>query len=932
MPSTLGATATMFTAQFPGWDVALQRDGDASFQANHVGASDIPGESAWGIDFVGGRRTPRVAALDANAAGADFVPIHYRRSKGTSAFGQVQYRNVYNGIDVQYRESDNHLEFVFHVRPGADAGRIQLAYRGAESVQLDGNGNLAIDLPGDGAIVQNAPVAYQIIRGVRREVDIHPWLDNAGRLHFKLGAYDHRRMLIIDPQINNPPSAGNDFYSVVHDRQLSVAAPGVLSTDIDMDMDPLTAILVSNPSHGSVNLNSNGSFTYTPTAGYVGSDSFTYKANDAQADSNTATVNITVSNMAPMANGQSVTTNEDTAKAITLTGNDADSDPLTYQIVTVPTHGMLSGSGANRTYTPDTGYSGTDSFSFKVSDGAGNSETATVAITINAVNDAPSIELEEPEPVAVGDTLVLHGSFSDADGTGPYMISVNWGDGNISYYSMGSPGAFQYEHVYQEAGIFQVAVQVQDALGAAAQAQVPVVAARVESVEWVALQSPLDANPGNGTAGTAIGLRIFPDKVSPNDNLNRRRVRVRVTVTPRVAGVRVYLQDVDVDDPSSNTGPIDTETDPVVEIDDNRGAGLLAGTQAITDNNGEAFEYFDVSMQPGDNWRIAASSRQVEIGGDLRGKQDDAPQLRVIKWNGDYLPTATAKVSEVLTVWRRLHVEVDSMGTVSGNTITGQMNVAAGPSLSTVTTNRTLNDSINRFQGGKLTDSVGNVFDVVSSTNGDNFTLVVNNLFTPVVQSPVAGAFTLIDDDLLKDGDDVPMPDMSTLQAAMNEAYVSVLLDLADPNEFVPFVLNVTDGELDGFAQFNQILNNDWTSRAWNSDNFWVAYLLGAFQEGKDWDMDPDVGPGAEQGTVGRTGPNGGCFIYLETNRDGAVKEGVNVAVYEQDTVVHELGHAVTRERGVHPVTGGDSTPRGNFSRYTEAYLARIRATDKPRS
>ena len=76
-------------------------------------------------------------------------------------------------------------------------------------------------------------------------------------------------------------------------------------------------------------------------------------------------------------------------KDITLTGNDVDGDTLTYDIVDGPAHGQLSGTGANRTYTPDPNYYGPDSFTYKVNDGSLDSNEATVNITVNAVNDAP---------------------------------------------------------------------------------------------------------------------------------------------------------------------------------------------------------------------------------------------------------------------------------------------------------------------------------------------------------------------------------------------------------------------------------------------------------------------------------------------------------------------------------------------------------------
>jgi VCBS repeat-containing protein len=88
--------------------------------------------------------------------------------------------------------------------------------------------------------------------------------------------------------------AVNDAYGTTKDTVLNVAAPGVLTNDTDANLDPLTAVPVSSVSHGSLTLNSNGSFTYTPASGYSGPDSFTYRAYDGKAYSNTATVSITV--------------------------------------------------------------------------------------------------------------------------------------------------------------------------------------------------------------------------------------------------------------------------------------------------------------------------------------------------------------------------------------------------------------------------------------------------------------------------------------------------------------------------------------------------------------------------------------------------------------------------------------------------------------
>ncbi|HST14059.1 MAG TPA: LamG-like jellyroll fold domain-containing protein, partial [Gaiellaceae bacterium] len=98
----------------------------------------------------------------------------------------------------------------------------------------------------------------------------------------------------VSPPTNHAPVATADGYTTAQDAQRVVAAPGVLGNDTDADSNPLTAVLDSTVSHGTLALAADGSFTYTPTTGYSGPDSFTYHANDGTADSNVVTVSLTV--------------------------------------------------------------------------------------------------------------------------------------------------------------------------------------------------------------------------------------------------------------------------------------------------------------------------------------------------------------------------------------------------------------------------------------------------------------------------------------------------------------------------------------------------------------------------------------------------------------------------------------------------------------
>jgi hypothetical protein len=176
--------------------------------------------------------------------------------------------------------------------------------------------------------------------------------------------------------LNDIPVADDKNITLEEDTSVTITLSGS-----DADNDTLS-YTYTQPSHG----NFDGS-TYTPDENFYGTDSFTYVANDGEADSPKATVTITVtsSNDVPVANDQNLTTNINTALDITLSGTDADSDDtLTYTIVHSPEHGTLTGTAPNLTYTPNEDYTGEDSFTFTVNDGTSDSNEATVSINISS--------------------------------------------------------------------------------------------------------------------------------------------------------------------------------------------------------------------------------------------------------------------------------------------------------------------------------------------------------------------------------------------------------------------------------------------------------------------------------------------------------------------------------------------------------------------
>jgi len=461
--------------------------------------------------------------------------------------------------------------------------------------------------------------------------------------------------------------------------------------------------------------------------------------------------------------------------------------------------------------------------------------------------------------------------------------------------------------------------------------------AQVTALRWIKLYPypdyyGLSANPNAGG-----GLRIFTDRDAPLDgprNYRWDQVAIQAVIEPSIPGMHVGFKLFDMDDPSSDVPPVDLNGG---DGNDNRGYtnSSIVSKQA----GGTAVYIAQMSQQPGDNYKAAAtvSYEPVTPGTNAHARLGsmviDGLDLRSVAGGGTVIeedldqspnpgssPFASRLSTRLLTVWRRLHIERDSMATVHSNGVKGTVRSVSHPDGEYVLTLNTASPlEFRRFEGGSIKlirpGQQGTISLAIFSSETDSITLADP---IPPNENPTGWDFMLFDDDdfnnndTILDGDsgeEIPAPDMSLLADSddpvknkLARAYIRPKYDLRDGEDSgVLFELNVPSIDPRGPSpdEIRDLYRFDNVATEADSD-FWTIYVLNAYQDFVEEDYDPLIeNPDNLASPLGRVdgiGDGWGMLVFVEAIADlhryrTSVGRPIQAGTRPGGVVLHEAGH-----------------------------------------
>ncbi len=284
-------------------------------------------------------------------------------------------------------------------------------------------------------------------------------------------------------------------------------------TATDPDGDPLTYTLSTPPANGTVTLNPDGTFSYTPDADYNGSDDFVVTVDDGNGGTVDVTVPVTVAavNDDPTASAAPLTPLEDTPATGAVVATDVEGDPLTYTLSTPPANGTVAlNPDGTFTYTPDPGFNGSDPFTVTVDDGNGGTIDITVPVSVGAVNDDP---VASAAPLTPSEDAPATGAISASDPDGDpltYTLSTPPANGTVA---LNPDGTFSYTPDPDYNGSDDFVVTVDDGNGGTVDVTVPVTVAAVND-DPTASAAPLTPTEDTPATGAVVATDVDGDPLT----------------------------------------------------------------------------------------------------------------------------------------------------------------------------------------------------------------------------------------------------------------------------------------------------------------------------------------------------------------------------------------------------------------------------------
>ncbi|MDB5386724.1 MAG: outer rane adhesin like protein, partial [Planctomycetaceae bacterium] len=285
----------------------------------------------------------------------------------------------------------------------------------------------------------------------------------------------------------------------------NTAVHGTL-TATDANGDPLTfSVGTTAATHGTVSVNPDGTFTFTPTAGFTGVATFSYRASDALGSSANATATINVgagTNVAPIATAATISTAVGTAFNGTLAATDANGDTLTFAAgTTAAAHGTVTiNPNGSFTYTPNAGFTGTDSFSFTASDASLTSANSLVTVHVGQTNSLPVVA---PITLSTSTGTALHGTLTGTDANGdPLTFSAGTATATNGTVVINPDGTFVFTPTAGFTGVGTFSFKANDGIGSSGDATATVNITPSVSVTPIGLTQTISTAVNTTFSGT----------------------------------------------------------------------------------------------------------------------------------------------------------------------------------------------------------------------------------------------------------------------------------------------------------------------------------------------------------------------------------------------------------------------------------------------